>query len=377
MDMIAASDSNTLPDTAWLHALASIPRVGNKTLLVLLRHFHSGTALWDAVLDENIPLPGIRPQTLTALRTNIHTLDPEMLWDTLAATGVEAIGYTDLRFPPLLREIPDAPVILYTRGTYDWLHKTPLITIVGTRKPSNYGRQVVTDFARRLSQSGFTVISGLAFGIDSLAHQAVLENHGKTIAVIGSGVDDVSVSPQSHLPLARRIIESNGALVSEFVPGTQASTGTFPARNRIMAGMSPMTLVIEASEQSGTLITARLALEYNRDVGAIPGSLFSEGAIGCHRLIQRGAKLITSIEDILEEFPSLEKNTPLEKFESIALPDNEKELWMLITNEPLHIDQIIAKTKKSASEITTILTMLEMKGLAKNIGGMHYIKIQQ
>lgn len=369
---------DTLPDAAFLYALSRIPGVGNKTLITLLQHFTSGLALFEAVLDPKTELLGIRPQTLTALRTHAPTLDPALLWHELITSGVSVLAYTDTDFPPLLREISDAPLLLYIRGTYDWKMSTPMITIIGTRNPSNYGRQVVEDFSRRLSSAGFTVVSGLAFGIDSLAHQATLANGGRTLAVIGSGVDDRSISPQSHLTLAHDIMTRGGAVLSELIPGTQATTGTFPARNRIMAGMSPITLVIEAAEKSGTLITARLALDYNRDVYAIPGSIFAQGSIGCHRLIQRGAKLITSIEDILEDYPLLTSSiTPSETQTeaSLNLPPDENRILTFLTREPVHIDYIILHTKQSASEISTLLTLLEMKGLAKNLGGMHYIRM--
>ena len=369
---------DTIPDVAFLYALSRIPGVGNKTLVALLQHFGSGLATWKAVLDPQTDLPHIRPQALTALRTHTSTLDPTLLWNELSASGVSALAYTDSNFPPLLREIPDAPALLYIRGTYDWKSTAPFITIVGTRTPSNYGRQVVADFTRRLSSAGFTVISGLAFGIDSLAHQATLESGGHTLAVIGSGVDDHSISPQSHLRLAHDIVTRGGAVISELIPGTQATTGTFPARNRIMAGMSPITLVIEATEKSGTLITARLALEYNRDVYAIPGSIFTQGSIGCHRLIQHGAKLITSIEDILEDYPLTVSSTSSSDTQTdiqLDLPPDENRVFTYLTREPTHIDHIILHTKQSASEISTILTLLEMKGLAKNLGGMHYIRI--
>ncbi len=369
--------SEVLPDAAWIFALTHIPGIGNKTLLTLLRSFGSGQALWQAALDSKTEFPPMRPSALVALQAYVQSTNPASLWATYQTTypDIRIISSTDVDFPLLLREIPDAPALLFLRGPYDWQESRPLITIVGTRRPSTYGRQVVQDFARHLSQAGFVVISGLAFGIDSLAHQAVIESDGQTLAVIGSGVDDTSISPQSHLSLAHRIIEHGGAIISELAPGTQAAVHTFPSRNRIMAGMSSATLVIEATEQSGTLITARLALEYNRDVLAVPGSLFSPGSLGCHRLIQRGAKLITCLEDILEEFPALSAPS-LPTPESLpSLSENEQALLSLLSRESLHIDQIIQHTRRSAHEVTSDLTILEMKGLAKNIGGMHYRRI--
>lgn len=368
---------HTYPDAAWLLALTRISGIGNKTLLNLIRLFGSGQAIWQAVRDPQIELTGIRPTACSALRAHAQTTDPQSAWKTFCAAypDIDIIGYTDTRFPALLREIPDAPVLLYIRGTYNWQEHHPMITVVGTRRPSTYGRQIVQDFARRLSQAGYTVISGLAFGIDSLAHQAVLESAGKTIAVIGSGIDDSSISPQSHRILAQQIATRGGAVISELAPGAQAAPHTFPARNRIMAGMSQATLVIEATEHSGTLITTRLALEYNRDVLAIPGSLFSPNSIGCHQLIQNGAKLITCVEDIISEFPALSPAAPSPQKLALNLSDHEQKLLDLLTYESLHIDQIIQYSKRSAHEVTSDLTLLEIKGLAKNIGGMHYRRI--
>ncbi len=371
------ADREVLPDAAWIFALTHIPGIGNKTLLALLRSFGSGQSLWQAALDTTTELPPMRPSALAALRTYVQSTDPASIWTTFQTTypDIRIISSADADFSLLLREIPDAPALLFLRGPYKWQESRPLITVVGTRRPSTYGRQVIQDFARHLSQAGFVVVSGLAFGIDSLAHQAVLESDGQTLAVIGSGVDDASISPQSHLGLAHRIIEHGGAIISELAPGTKAAVHTFPSRNRIMAGMSSATLVIEATEQSGTLITARLALEYNRDVLAVPGSLFSPSSLGCHRLIQRGAKLVTCLEDILEEFPTL-SSPSLSMPESIpSLSENEHALLSLLSHESLHIDQIIQHARRSAHEVTSDLTLLEMKGLAKNIGGMHYRRI--
>lgn len=373
--MSTLPDIDPLPDVTWIYAFSCIPGVGTKTILSLIRTFGSGRSAWETLADTETALPDIRPQAIRALRDALPTLNPDRLWQELRSIGATPIGYTDDRYPTLLREIPDAPPILYVRGAYDWYASHPMITIVGTRKPSAYGRQVVQDFARRLSHAGCTVVSGLAFGVDGLAHEATLEAGGRTIAVIGSGVDDASIAPQSHLSLAHRIMKHDGAIISEFVPKTAVTVGAFPARNRIMAGMSPLTLVIEAGERSGTLITARLAIEYARDVCAVPGSIFAPGAAGCHQLIQRGAKLVTSIEDILEELPRLSSETINSEAVTPALPADEQALFDCLSREPIHIDTIIIRTQRTASEITALLTLLEMKGLAKNIGGMHYMRI--
>src|SRR3989338_8213560 len=222
--------------TAILYAFSLIPGIGNKTLRDLIVHFGSAEAIWEA--DEK------------SLR--------------------------------LLKEIPDAPMILFTRGNYDWADK-PLIAIVGTRKFTSYGEQVAERLATDLARAGYVVVSGLAFGIDSIAHKAALEAGCETLAILGGGIDEASVPPQSHLPLARAGVNS-GALISEYAPGTKPSEGTFPARDRIIAGMTLGTIIIEAPEKSGALITARLALDYNREVFAVPGSIFSRVSPGPKKL---------------------------------------------------------------------------------------------
>ncbi|OGI14268.1 MAG: DNA protecting protein DprA [Candidatus Moranbacteria bacterium RIFCSPHIGHO2_01_FULL_54_31] len=363
--------------TAILYALSLIPGIGHKTLRALMEHFGSPEAVWTADEPSLLAVAGLRPKTLAALVSGRTTIDPEREWDTITRQGIGILAYTDDAYPSLLKEIPDAPALLFVRGQYDWSPK-PLIAIVGSRKFTSYGEQAAHRFATDLAAAGYVVVSGLAFGIDSIAHKAALEAGAETLAILGSGVDDASIAPQSHLPLGRAVMQA-GALISEYRPGTKANEGTFPARDRIIAGMTLGTVVIEAPEKSGALITARLALDYNREVFAVPGSVFSPSSLGTNALIRSGAKIVTSVQDILEEFPLPEK--PLARGENAAsartlsLAPEEKSILAALSHEPLHVDKIIKAARLETSSANSILALLEIKGLIRDVGGMHYIRM--
>lgn len=365
--------------TAIIYALSLISGIGNKTLRHLVNHFGSAAAVWEADEKSLFEVKGLGEKTVATFITERNSISPEKEWEKITSQNpdINLLAFTDENYPRLLKEIPDAPAILYTRGNYDWQEK-PMIAIVGSRKFTSYGEQAAYSLASDLAKSGYVIVSGLALGIDSIAHKAALEAGAETIAVLGGGVDDNSIYPRSHLSLAKTIMNS-GALISEYLPGTQVTEGTFPARNRIVAGMCCGTLIIEASEKSGALITARLALDYNREVFAVPGSIFSPSSLGTNSLIKSGAKIVASVQDILEEFPlakkvvSEEKNTPLPK--DISLSKEEEKIFRTLSHEPMHVDKIIKAARLETPSAISALTMLEIKSLAKNIGGMNYIKI--
>lgn len=362
--------------SAILYALSLIPGIGNKTLRDLIVHFGSAEAIWEADEKSLLAINGLGPITVAAIVAGRNSLHPEKELEKITGQGINILAFTDETYPRLLKEIPDAPMILFVRGNYDWKEK-PLIAIVGTRKFTSYGEQVAERLATDLAHAGYVIVSGLAFGIDSIAHKAALVAGCETLAILGSGVDEASISPQSHLPLSRAVINS-GALISEYLPGTKATEGTFPARDRIIAGMTLGTVVIEAPEKSGALITARLALDYNREVFAVPGSIFSPASLGTNRLTKAGAKIVTSVQDILEEFPRTHsaRNAPEETAPTAHLhlsPEEEKVL-RLLSHEPLHVDKIIKEARLETSSANSILTLLEIKGLIRDVGSMHYIR---
>lgn len=284
--------------------------------------------------------------------------------------SLRVVRREDPRFPALLKETNDCPDLLYIRGLLPPADM-PLLTVVGTRRATAYGQRMVEKIVAPLVRRGFGIISGLAFGIDALVHEIALENGGYTAAILGSGLD--CVTPQLHEPLSRRITAAGGALLSELPPLTPiAHKGAFHRRNRLLAGISPMTIVIEAAQQSGAQITAHLAIEYGRDVGAVPGSVFSHVSAGCHSLLKKGAYVITSAEDVLDVYHLLVEETFQPALPSLS-PD-EQRVWRLLTREPRAMDQLIRESGQPAAVMTRILTQLELKGLIKNISGQGYVR---
>jgi DNA processing protein len=247
------------------------------------------------------------------------------------------------------------------------------IAVVGTRKFTNYGQQITEEIVSQLAQQGITIISGLALGIDGIAHNATIEAGGKTIAVLGTGINKKHIYPAAHYQLSEKIIASGGALISEYPPGALPSKYSFPRRNRIIAGLSVGTLVIEAPEESGSLITAQYALDNNREVFAIPQNITSINSTGVNNLLKNGAHLITQAEDILEVL-NLEKIKEFIDNQEI-IPDSptEAKILEILTKEPIHVDVITKKTQLDSSTVNATLTLMEMKGKVRNLGGMNYI----
>lgn len=257
----------------------------------------------------------------------------------------ETIKISDKRYPVLLKEIANAPPKLFLRGELD--PKAPAIAIVGTRKPSRYGIEAAEFFSRELAMRGFTIVSGLAFGIDKASHQSCIDTGGRTVAVLASGVD--RVTPTSHETLARRILEKGGAIISEFPLGQDARPETFPQRNRIISGLSLGVIVIEAPEKSGSLITARFAADQGREVFVLPGPIFNPNFAGSHALIREGAILVTQPDQILSEL-NQSVTLPFNASENkIRLTDDEQKLLeLLIKNREISVDELLLKSDISA-----------------------------
>lgn len=291
----------------------------------------------------------------------------------LACMEIFKLKISDKKYPPLLKEIHKPPPLLYFRGNLPNFD-TPIIAIVGTRYPSSYGRETAKFFTEYLAQTGFLIVSGFAAGIDFIAHQTAVENGGKTIAVLGSGVD--VIYPPENRQFEKHILE-NGAFISEYPAGTGPKQYHFPQRNLIISGMSHATLVIEAPEKSGALITAEFAVEQNRDVFAVPGNIEQKNSVGTNKLIQKGqAMLVTHPAEILEElemqpafWKEFKKNKAPEK-----LSLEEKTILLLLEDGPLHIDEIIRKTNLPASSTGGILTMLMLKNLVSEEGQIYKIR---
>ena len=253
--------------------------------------------------------------------------------------GIKIIKKSSKEYPKILKEISNAPKQLYARGELPKNHDMNF-AIVGTRAASEYGKTLAFKIAKELSELGFNIVSGLALGIDTQAHLGALAGNGKTIAVLGSGIDDASIFPKENLKLVKTIVDSGGAVISEYEPNAKSEIWYFPERNRIVSGLSKGVLVVEAPEKSGALITARLALEQNREVFAVPGSVFSKNSIGANNLIKSGAKMVTSIDDILEEINLTELKIHKKESEGEKLNPEEKLILNIILKEPIHIDKI-------------------------------------
>ena len=319
---------------------------------------------------------GLRDKSIDAIKKpNWEIIDQDLAW--LAQPDNHILLFSDPDYPTQLKEIPDPPPILFARGDIDLIH-FPQIAIVGSRNPSSSGIQIATDFSISLSQAGFTITSGLALGIDATSHRGALSAQGKTIAVTGTGLD--RVYPAAHKQLATDII-SNGVLISEFPPGTTAQANHFPRRNRIISGLCIGLLVVEAAKKSGSLITARMALEQNREVFAIPGSINNPLARGCNSLIREGAKLVETTQDILEElahlFQPASKPTPTPEINTLPALDTEQQtLLNFIQFSPTSIDQMVTESGFSVENIASHLLMLEIQGYISPVNGGNYTRIK-
>jgi len=274
--------------------------------------------------------------------------------------------FSDEAYPKLLVEIPDPPAYLYVKGTLRGGEQS--VAVVGSRYASTYGLMTTENFARELAAAGLTVVSGMARGVDGAAHRGAMAAGGRTIAVLGCGID--IMYPREHQALYGRVPEQ-GALVSEFPIDTSPLAENFPRRNRIITGMSKGVLVVEAAEKSGSLITAQLALDYGRDVYAIPGNINSPRSRGTNGLIQQGAKLVSSVADILEEFPAARGGAAAEE-RSFGLTAQEADLYSALAQGPLHIDEIIVQSALTVGDVSAMLLRLELKGAIQQLPGKYF-----
>lgn len=308
-------------------------------------------------------------ETFSKLKSEINLGDEA---SKLSNAGIKILSFQDSNYPKLLLEIPKFPPILYFRGEMAEPEEL-CIAVVGTRKISNYGRSIIPQLVTPLVQSGITIVSGMAFGVDSEAHKIAISAQRMTIAVLGGGIDNASLYPSHHQLLAQTILENGGALLSEYPMGTPSLKHHFISRNRIISGISVATAVIECDLQSGSLITAKYALEQNRNVYAVPGPIYSDTSQGPNNLIKMGAKPFTEANDILEDLNL--KQLPIEKEAQNIFGDTAEEdaILKLLSKEPVNINEIIKQSGLDASKATSALTLLEMKGKIKNLGGQQYI----
>ena len=314
---------------------------------------------------------GIDEKTAEEFTIFKHQVEPDKLLENLNREKIKTLTIDDSAYPKLLKQIYDPPLLLYYRGDLDATSDFSL-AIVGTRKFTAYGQQVTEKITRELIANGLAIVSGLALGIDTLAHLAAMDASGRTIAVLGSGLDRQNIYPSQNRYLADKIQAHGGLILSEYPLGTMPLKHHFPQRNRLISGMSLGTLVIEAGEKSGSIITAMHALDQNRDVFAVPGNIYSAYSAGTNSLIKLGAKLVSGAKDIIESLNLAEAVAYMENKKIIPESTEEKLILNKLNYEPLHIDELVRLTKLDASIINSTLTIMEMKGMIKNLGGMQY-----
>ena len=288
----------------------------------------------------------------------------------LARDGIGALTLLDSSYPRLLREAPAPPPVLFLRGAFSDLDDQA-VAVVGTRRMSTYGREMTTRIAGDLARAGVTIVSGLALGIDGTAHRAALDAGGRTIAVLGGGINQIY--PSEHRSLARQIGEV-GVLLSEYAPDAKADAPHFPARNRIISGLSLAVVVIEAPERSGALITVDFAADQGREVFVVPGNVISSNSVGCNRLLRDGARIVRSAEDILEDLRI--GGPPAQPVQQqLLLNEGDRRLLAVLTGEPQHIDDIAERSNLSVSQVSVQLLTLELQGVVRNAGAQHYLRL--
>ena len=357
----------TNKDLKYWVGFSLVPGIGRVRLTQLESYFGNLENAWKAAPAE-LKRSGLDDGPIRAINSWRPRVSLEAEMEKLDGYGVKALTFHDPDYPSRLKEIYDYPPLLYIRGSLlpedEWC-----LAVVGTRRATVYGRQVTEEIVTDLARSKITIVSGLAKGIDSIAHRSALETGGRSIAIFACGLD--IVYPSENKELARRIMQQ-GALISEYPLGTRPRADNFPRRNRIMSGLSLGVLVIEAGETSGAMITAHLALEQNREVFAVPGSILSPASRGTNHLIQEGAKLAGDYTDILEELNLTAVAHQIEMKELIPPSETEALLLKHLGAEPTHIDEVCRSSGLSISTVSSTLAMMELKGLIKQVANMNY-----
>ena len=359
-----------MSDTKFWVAFNRIPQLGTVRFRWLEQQYGTLQDAWQAS-EGSLRAAGLDSRAVREIASHRGSISPDDEMEQLARAGGRAITWQDDEYPARLKEIFDPPPVLYVNGSIlpeDWRS----VAVVGTRRATAYGRQAAAMLSRDLSIAGITVVSGLARGIDGVAHQEALKAGGRTIAVLASGLD--VIYPPEHASLASSISQ-NGAVITEQPLGTRPRAQQFPRRNRLMSGMTLGTLVIEAGEGSGALLTVKHALEQDREVFCVPGSIFSPASKVTNLLIQQGAKLVYRHEDILEELNLSSIPQQLEMTAVLEPPaDQEKSILEHISMEPAHIDEIRWRSQLPIALVSSTLAMMELKGLVRQVGGMHYVR---
>jgi DNA processing protein len=359
------------PKAYWV-GFNLVKGIGAVRLRGLLDHFGNLEVAWHAPADA-LRAAGLSEriaQNLIEIRRGVQL---DQMLERMQNQGIRVIIWDDDAYPRRLREIDQPPPVLYLRGSIDpeddWA-----VAIVGTRRVTTYGRQVTADLAAYLAGNGITVVSGLARGVDAIAHEAALRAGGRTIAVLGSGVD--RIYPPEHRKLADQIM-NQGAVCSDYAPGTAPESSNFPPRNRIISGLAQATVVIEAGEKSGALITAKFAADQGREVLAVPGPINAAQSKGTNNLIQQGARPLLRTEEVLEVLNLQHIQTQQKARKVLPADATEAALLQVLGSQPLHVDDIQAQSGLSIEKVSATLTLLELKGIVRQVGGMNYVAVRE
>jgi DNA processing protein len=349
-----------------------IKGIGAVRMQALINHFDDLESAWKAA-PSDLAAAGLSVKLIERIVQARENIDLEKVWARIAAQGIKILTWEDSAYPQRLKEIEQPPPVLYLRGDYlpDDLFA---VAVVGTRRVTAYGRQITEELAGYLASNGITVVSGLARGVDAIAHQNALKSGGRTIGVLGSGVD--KIYPPEHRQLADRMIEQ-GAIVSDYAPGTPPDASNFPPRNRIVSGLSLAVVVVEAGETSGALITAEFAAEQGREVFAVPGSILAPQSKGTNKLIQNGALPLLSINDLMQALNLTRMGDHKAARKIIPADETEARLMSILGTEPLHVDEIRNQTELPIEKVSAALALMELKGMVRQVGGMNYVAVRE
>ena len=349
-----------------------IKGIGAVRMQGLISYFGDMQTAWNADSDS-LAEAGLSAKVIERVNTAKETVSLDQVWEKIEAQGIKILTWNDEEYPARLKEIDQPPPVLYIRGEYlpDDLFA---VAIVGTRKVTPYGRQVTEEIASFLAANGMTVISGLARGVDAIAHQTALKAGGRTIGILGSGVD--KIYPPEHRGLAEQMMQ-RGAIISDYAVGTPPDASNFPPRNRIISGLSLAVVVIEAAETSGALITAEFAAVQGREIFAVPGSILAPQSTGTNRLIQKGAQPLLTPADLMQALDLTRIGAQKSARKILPADETEARVLSVLGSEPLHVDEIRNQAGLPIEKISATLAMMELKGMVRQVGGMNYVAMRE
>ena len=349
-----------------------IKGIGAVRLQALIHHFGDLESAWRAD-PADLAEAGLGAKVIERVIQAREKVELEKIWEQIARQGIKILTWEDEAYPSRLKEIDQPPPVLYVRGEY-LPEDVFAVALVGTRRVTPYGRQITEEIAGFLAANGMTVVSGLARGVDAIAHTAALKAGGRTVGILGSGVD--KIYPPEHRALAEQMME-RGAIISDYAPGTPPEASNFPPRNRIISGLSLAVVVVEAGETSGALITAEFAAEQGREVFAVPGSILAPQSKGTNKLIQQGALPLLNASDLMQALNLTRVGE--QKAARKALPADavEAQLLTVLSEQPVHVDELRNQTGLPIEKVSATLTLMELKGMVRQVGGMHYVSVRE